>query len=189
MCFHKKDKKVLENKQKSKYIDKLFVRIFLSSILILISVLFNNKINIKEEINKNYNFLNLTRIINNTFGNFIEIKDQTVYNANVFDNVEFDGKFNIITNNNFNGVKCLTTGVITKIIRNKKEGLYNITVLGSDNYEYTYYDIKDFHLSLYTYVNQETILGTMNEEEGNFRFRLSIYKDSKYYNFYELCED
>lgn len=187
MCFHKNNKQI-NNKKKSKYLDKLFIRIFFSSILILITTLIGNKIDIKSKINKNFNFLSLSMILNSTFGNFINIEDQTVYNSNVFDSVEYNQNINIIQNNNFNGIYSLTSGIITKIIKNRKDGLYDITILSSDNFEYTYYGIKDFDLSLYHYVTQETIIGTAKEVNGIYQFNLSIYKDGKYYNFYELCE-
>ena len=188
MFYKNKNKDLKKQNKKKKYLDKLFIRIFLSSLLILLSVLLFRNNKIKENFNKNFNFYNLTYLINSTFGNFIDIKDQTVYSSNIYDEVYYDGKINTVYNNSFNGVNSLTTGVITKIER-KNNGLFNIIVLGSDNYEYIYLDLKDFNLNLYSYVNIETILGSANEENGKYKFRLIIRKDGVNYNFYEKCQD
>lgn len=193
MDYHKilkKNKEVeKQNKKKKKLLDKLFLRIFLSSLIILLSVLLFKNTNFKEKLNKNFNFLSLTTLINSTLGNFIEIDDKAVYSSSIYDEIYFDGRINKIINNNFNGVYSLTSGVITKIERNKDTGTYNVTVLGSDDYEYIYLGLKEFDLYLYAYVTHETVLGIAEEENDKFKFSLIIRKDGVNFNFYEKCED
>lgn len=171
---------------KKKY---FYLRIYLSCFLLIGLTFLNTKIDIKNKISNNINFLNFTSLINNNFGMILPLKEKLVFSSNVYDQVTFNGKINHVINLDSNYVHSLTTGIVVKIDKNHNNGTYDITILSNDNYEYTYYNLSDFNLFLYSYVDENTILGIANQENNAYTFDLSIKKKGVYYNFYELCED
>lgn len=185
-------------KQKYSFIDKLFIRIFLSSILLL-TVFGIDKIYLKKDqkplletsLTTNLNFLKMAELFNGLFGTFIPIdNDITVYQSQVYDRVEYDSNFNTVYNYTFEGVNVLTSGVVTKISKNADK-TYNVTIKGSDDFDYIYYNLESIDYSIYNYVQANDILGKAryNESSNSYTFGLQIYHEGVYYDFYEQAED
>lgn len=184
-------KKVHQN-----YVSRLFFRIFLSS-LILLTFVVTDRITLKKTgegfftsmIQKNWNFLKMTKVFNSLFGDFIPIDgDKDVYNATIYDTVVYENGINHVTNHSFSGVTNLTGGVITKI-KKEKDNTYTITIQGSDDYMYTYSKLTSLDYHIYNYIDAGSIIGLAGEENGRYIFDLKIEKEGKAYDFYEKSED
>lgn len=185
-------------KKKYSFIDKLFIRIFLSSV-VLLAVFGFDKLFIKKfkqpllenALTDNLNFLKMAELFNGLFGTFIPMdKDITVYQSEVYDRVEYDKSYNTVYNYTFEGVTVLTSGVVTKISKNEDQ-TYNITVKGSDDFDYTYCRLESIDYSIYNYVQAGDIIGRARyfEEKDCYSFGLQIYQKGVYYDFYEQAED
>lgn len=195
-----KSKDNLSDQEKSKihynYVSKLFFRIFLSSLLLLMLIMVDrvtykkNKTTIIDtNIRRNWNFLKMTNVFNTLFGEFFKIDNSIdVYHANVYDNVKYENNVNYITNNSFSGVTNLTSGIITKI-KKEKDGTYTITIQGSDDFVYTYGKLSSVDYHIYTYVDASDIIGLANYDNSKYHFTLTIEKEGVYYDFYENAQD
>lgn len=188
-----KSKSKLLNKKKPKnYITKLFFRIFLSSLLLLFLIIFDNhlikKSIIKNELNKNINFLKYFKNINSQFGNIINFKDVTnVDNLVTYDEIRYNNNTNYLTNYTFDGCYSISEGVITKIY--KDEGLYQITVKGIDDCEYIYDNLESVDLNIYNYVLKGTILGKIKRTNNYYQTSLIIVKEGFYYDYFTKNEN
>lgn len=185
------DKKKIHNN----FVSRLFFRIFLSS-LILLTFVITDKITIQKTgkgfftnvISKNWNFLKMTKTFNSLFGNFLPVNDEEVYSSNVYDKVIYQDGINYVTNNSFSGVTNLTSGVITKI-KKEKNKTYTVTIQGSDDYLYTYSGLTSIDYRIYNYVNASDILGLASLNNGTYHFEVMIEKEGVKYDFYEKSED
>lgn len=195
-----KSKENLSDQEKSKihynYVSKLFFRIFLSSLLLLMLIV-TDKVTYKKTktniidttIRRNWNFLKMTNVFNSLFGQFFKIDDTVdVYHANVYDNVKYENNVNYITNHSFSGVTNLTSGIITKI-KKEKDGTYTITIQGSDDFIYTYGKLTSVDYHIYNYVDASDILGLASYDNSKYHFTLTIEKEGVYYDFYENAQD
>lgn len=172
----KHNPKIKLEKRKKKLIDKLFIQIFLSSFVLLLLVIFNkyNFMDFNNKIQKNINFTILTKQVN------LLLNDtEKVNNEITFELVNYHNNENTFVST-FNGVSAITEGVVTKIEKNN--GLYNITILSSDDYEYTYYGLESTSCYLYEYITQGKIIGNVNFDQ-KYQYKVSIYKDGKYYEY------
>lgn len=195
-----KSKDNLSNQEKSKihynFVSKLFFRIFLSSLILLMLIATDrisyekNKTSIVDTtIRKNWNFFKMTNVFNTLFGQFFKIHDTIdVYHANVYDTVKYDNQINHITNNSFSGVTNLTSGIITKI-KKEKDGTYTITIQGSDEFVYTYGKLMSVDYHIYNYVDGSDIIGLASSKDGKYYFTLTIEREGVYYDFYENAQD
>ena len=177
---------------KYNYITKLFLRIFLST-LILLGLIVANKITYakkgylfsKKTVEKNWNFLNMVTTINALFGEFIVINNDILVDATtLYDEVSYINNINVIKNYSFSGVSTTVSGVITKITKDSND-LYSITIQTKDNYFYTYSLLTSIDYSIYNYVTSGYIICASLEEDGYYTFNLMIEKEGNYYNFYE----
>ncbi len=172
------------------YVTKLFFRIFLSSLILLMCVIYdsvlakNNK-TIKEYlINTNINFSKPTLFLNSMLGNYLNIdEEQEVSGVKDFSLIDYKNNTNLMIGTTFNGVKVICGGIVTKIV-NIDNNLY-VTVLGSDGYTYIYGGLESTDFELYSYVDTNEILGLANNVNNNYSFNLQIYKDGEYYNYQE----
>lgn len=195
-----KSKDNLSNQEKKKihynYVSKLFFRIFLSSLILLMLIVTDrvsykkNKTNIIDtNIRKNWNFLKMTNVFNTLFGQFFKIDNiVNVYHANVYDNVKYDNHINYITNHSFSGVTNLTSGIITRI-KKEKDGTYTITIQGNDDFIYTYGKLTSIDYYIYNYIDASDIIGLASAEDNKYYFTLIIEKEGVYYDFYENAQD
>lgn len=182
-----------EKKKKLKYIDKLFIRIFFSSIcLLLITLITNispiNKDKIDSFLNHNINFLNISKSINNLFNNNIfNSGDTFVYSQTFYEEVNYDNEINYISSATFAGVEALVDGVVIKIEKNGN--CFNIVILASDGIYYEYINLESIDVNIYSYINQGEVIGKAKYINNKYTFCLKIKKDNKYISYYENCED
>ncbi|MCI5787963.1 MAG: hypothetical protein MR002_01190 [Acholeplasmatales bacterium] len=185
-----------KNKVRSNYVTKLFLRIFLSSLLLLLLILGNNyavkndKISFgKKTIEKNTNFIKIANIFNSIFGNFIPIdggNDVLVDATTLYGSINYVEGINYIDNNSFEGVYNFEAGIIIKKTKDK-DGLYTITVLSQDNICYTYIGLTTCNFNLYSYVSKKTIIGNgLQDQNGNYQFKLIIEKEGVKYDIRDI---
>lgn len=185
-----------KNKIKSNYVTKLFLRIFLSSVILLLLVLCNNyairnnKVSFtKKTIEKNTNFIRIAYIFNSIFGNFIPIEndsDTLVDATTLYGSINYDEGINYIDNNSFDGVYNFETGIIIKKVKDKN-GLYNVTILSNDNTCYTYVGLANCNYNLYSYVNKKAIIGnSIQNKNGNYTFKLIVEKEGVKYDIRDI---
>ena len=184
-----------KNKEKIKYIDKLFYRIFLSTFLLLILVIsskidkFKNILNI--EFQRQISFTKIAYTFTNFFPTFIEpIGDVTVFESVIYDNVTYEEKVNKVINSSFDGVVNLCDSVVMKICENEN-GLYEVHTINKDGYTYIYKNLESIDINIYSYLESGTILGRSSYDKinNNYKFDLIISKKGDNYSFYEMAED
>lgn len=184
-----KEDTVKKNK-KLRYIDRLFKRIFLSSLLLLLLVISDKYIKIRSVINHNFNFLKLTNILvgKTDLVNFKDL-DVLVYKKETYDIVTFDGKYNMVENIGTDGVVALTSGVVIKT--EKIDNYYNLYIQGIDGLVYGYLQLESIDFHIYDYVSSNTIIGkaSYDKESTSFKFKLTIDDNGTYYDYYQKAED
>ena len=179
--YKSKNKKMNKNKHSKNYFDSLFIRIFLSSLIVLIVVLFTNLTSIR------FDFLtkplNLTKIGVNLISFFDDekLKETILSTSTDYEEFTFDGKNNIFHSRSTNFVKCLKAGTVIKI--NKKESLYTITIQTYDGMIYEYLGLLSIDCYLYEYIDIDQIIGTPQIINNVSTFNLIISKDNKYYEY------
>ena len=179
-------KKYLKEKKKHlKFIDKVFIRIFFSSIILLLLTYFNSfNNNIKMIITENINFLSISQTIDNLFNtNFFNKGELTVYSQAFYEEVKFENEVNYISNSSFAGVESLVDGVVIKI--EKINNLYNIYIQSSDNLIYKYCNLENIDVHIYSYVTQKEVIGKAILIDDKYKFELIILKDNKQISYYE----
>lgn len=188
--LHKKylsDKK--QKKKHLKYIDKVFIRIFFSSlILLLLTYIKTFKNNFVTNFNQNINFLSISTKIDNLFSSNIFNKGEvTVYTQAFYEKVKFENEVNYISNSSFAGVESLVDGVVIKI--EKIDNLYNVYVQSSDDIIYIFSKLESIDVHIYSYIKQKDVIGKAKLIDGEYQFELSIIKDNKYISYYDNSED
>ncbi|MBP3504728.1 MAG: hypothetical protein J6K18_06325 [Bacilli bacterium] len=183
-------KKYLKEKKKHlKFIDKVFIRIFFSSIILLLLTYFNtsnNDINVK--ILENINFLSISKTIDNLFNtNLFNKGELTVYSQAFYEEVKFENEVNYISNSSFAGVESLVDGIVIKI--EKRNELYNIYIQSSDNLIYKYCNLESIDVHIYSYVNQKDVIGKAVFDDEKYKFELIILKDNKPLSYYENSQN
>ncbi len=181
---------VVKKNKKLRYIDRLFKRIFLSSILLLLLVLSDKYVNIKSIINHNFNFLKLANVLIGKT-DLVDFKDLDVlvYKKETYDLVTFDGKYNKVENIGTDGVVSLTSGVVIKT--EKENNYYNLYIQGVDGLVYGYLHLESIDFHIYDYVSSNTIIGkaSYDSESTSFKFMLTINDNGTYYDYYQKAED
>jgi hypothetical protein len=183
-------KKYLKEKKKHlKFIDKVFIRIFFSSIILLLLTYFNSfNNNIKIIITENINFLSISQTIDNLFNtNFFNKGELTVYSQAFYEEVKFENEVNYISNSSFAGVESLVDGVVIKI--EKINNLYNIYIQSSDNLIYKYCNLENIDVHIYSYVTQKEVIGKAILIDDKYKFELIILKDNKQISYYENSQN
>lgn len=188
--LHKKylnDKK--EKKKHIKFIDKVFIRIFFSSLVLLFLTYFQTIENgFMKNIKNNINFLSISTKIDNLFGsNLFNKGELTVYSQTFYEEVKFENEVNYITNSSFAGVETLVDGVVIKI--EKINNFYNVYIQSSDNIIYKYCNLESIDIHIYSYVKQKDVIGKARLINDLYQFELYIIKDNKFVSYYENSED
>ena len=186
---------ILENEKKKSektYFDKLFMKIFLSSFIVLLIVITNNlylnkkiNFNVINKINTNINAIKILSLFNDSIFKFIENDVVDVYNRDVYDEVRYENNINYIKNYSLNYVRNLVSGYVIRII-NDNAG-YTIVIKGIDDLEYTFSGMKQINVKMYQYVDENTILGltNYNEKTKAYEFILIIKEEDRFYSFYD----
>lgn len=178
-----------EKKKHIKFIDKVFIRIFFSSLVLLFLTYFQTIENgFTKSIKNNINFLSISTKIDNLFGsNLFNKGELTVYSQTFYEEVKFENEVNYITNSSFAGVETLVDGVVIKIEKN--DNLYNVYIQSSDNIIYKYCNLESIDIHIYSYVKQKDVIGKARLINDVYQFELYIIKDNKFISYYENSED
>ena len=178
-----------EKKKHIKFIDKVFIRIFFSSLVLLFLTYFQTIENgFTKSIKNNINFLSISTKIDNLFGsNLFNKGELTVYSQTFYEEVKFENEVNYITNSSFAGVETLVDGVVIKI--EKIDNLYNVYIQSSDNIIYKYCNLESIDIHIYSYVKQKDVIGKARLINDVYQFELYIIKDNKFISYYENSED
>ena len=180
-----KKNKYISKKNKTNYITKLFFRIFLSSLILLILVTFT-PVSIKNKIKEDTSFLKVIKRFNSLFGEIIVLNNDEYVDSTLFyDYIEYKDNINYVTNYSFDGAYNLNNGIVTKIIKNKNE-TYTIYIKGEDDFLYTYYDLSSLDYRLYEYVKKGEIIGKTIKTNNTYNLRIQITKDGINYDYYEI---
>lgn len=172
------------NKHNKSYFDNFCIRLFISSILLLLLVIMTNniKLNVSYYLNQNFNF---TKIGYNLLSNFIDYNnEQSVSKIDVIEQYQYKNNQNIICNASYNGVNCLSEGTIIDI--KKVNNKYTIKIQTIDDFLWTYKDLETIDCYLYEYINLNDQLGTSAIQNNAFTYLISIYKNNKYYSLEEV---
>lgn len=191
MCFKRKHA-IKDYHKKLNNIDKLFVRIFFSSLL-LFSLIIIDKVDYKlfnnftNSLNDNINFIKYSKMFNGIFGNFIPISDDVTVDQEIYyDIIEYDKNINKISNYTFEGVNTCSSGVVTKISKDKNK-LYSITIKADDDTNYIYSNLISCDVRIYSYINRGDLIGQAGYDDINkcYSFNLMIEKNGVYYDYFE----
>lgn len=176
-------------KKHLKFIDKVFIRIFFSSLVVLFLTYFSSiNNNFTNRINQNINFLNISTRIDNLFNSNIFNKGElTVYSQAFYEKVRFENEVNHISNSSFAGVEALVDGIVIKI--EKKNNLYNVYIQSSDNLVYKYSNLESIDVHIYSYVKQKDVIAKARLIDNEYQFELCILKDNKSISYYENSQD
>lgn len=176
-------------KKRYKLIDRLFYQIFFSSLcLLILSYAATINLSLHQEITSNFNFLKLTKTIDNLFAtNIFNQGEVCVYSQTFYESVEFRNDINYISNSSFSGVETLVDGLVINI--KKENNLYNVTIQASDDTIYCYQGLEQIDVRIYQYVNAKDVIGKSCYISDHYEFRLLIIKDGKYLDYYENAED
>lgn len=181
-----------QSKDKKTYIDDLFLRIFLSSLLLLSLCAIERFIpnyNLRINLNYNFNLIKATKLFANTPLEIItEDEVITVYEIDVYDKVSYDNGINYVTNNSYAGVDNLVSGYVVKILKdndNNGNTIYTVVVKGADGLEYTYLELESIDVSLYRYLDAKETLGKAKYDNNNYNFKLIIENKGEKINFYD----
>lgn len=181
-----------QSKDKKTYIDDLFLRIFLSSLLLLSLCAIERFIpnyNLRINLSYNFNLIKATKLFVNTPLEIItEDEVITVYETDIYDKVSYDNGINYVTNNSYAGVDNLVSGYVVKILKDKDNNgntIYTIVVKGADGLEYTYLELESIDVSLYQYLNAKETLGKAKYQNNAYQFKLIIENKGEKINFYD----
>lgn len=164
------------------YFDRLFARIFLSSILLLLLLIGANYLNFDARSKLN-DHGNLAKVSSYFLGLFNPELVETVASTSIYDTINYVDGVNKISNqeSNFQGVQVFSSGTVVKI--SKVDERYSVTIKGIDGYEYTYRNLESIDCLMYQYVASEKIIGSTSQ---NCQFELVISYDKSVYSIYEV---
>ena len=179
--YKSQNKKAKKSKSNKRYLDNLFIRFFLSSLILLSIVLINSNFGYKFEfLTKQMNFtkigIDLLSILNEE-----KYNEQLLTTSNDYEIHEYDGVKNIFKSEVTNTVKCLKSGIVTNI--KKINNLYTITIQTYDNYFFEYNNLSSIDCYLYQYIEVDKIIGSSNEVNNRFEYYLKLYNTEGNYEY------
>ena len=179
--YKSQNKKVKKTKSNKKYLDNLFIRFFLSSLILLSVVLINNSFGYKFDfLTKQMNFTKIGIDILSVF-NEKKSNEQLLTTSNDYEIQEYDGIKNIFRSEVTNSVKCLKAGIVTNI--KKTNNLYTITIQTYDNYFFEYINLSSIDCYLYQYIEIDKIIGSSSEVNNRFEYYLKLYNNEGNYEY------
>lgn len=179
-----KKRKSFKNENKKTYFDKLYIRIFLSSILLFLLISAKNifKLDLVNHLNSNINVIPILNLFTNIYE--FNHKDLEVNLTTNYENINYLEGVNYITNESFNGVSSAATGIVIKI--NKIDDLYYVTIKSENNLEYTYGGLSSIDVSLYSYVVVNNIIGSAQTINNHYTFTIEIKDKDNVYSLLTL---
>lgn len=190
--YKKRKERIIElnklhlKKQQKTFFDKLYIRIFLSSILLLFLLLTKNifKINEVNIINNHMNIFPLIQLFTNVYD--FNNKDLQVDLSTNYEYINYKNGINYITNESFNGVNSASTGIVIKISKHKN--IYSVTIKDENEFEYIYDGLNNLDVSLYSYVLVNDVIGSVESKDSCFRYTITINKNDKTYSLLNIYE-
>lgn len=190
--YKKRKERIIElnklhlKKQQKTFFDKLYIRIFLSSILLLFLLLTKNifKINEVNIINNHMNIFPLIQLFTNVYD--FNNKDLQVDLSTNYEYINYKNGINYITNESFNGVNSASTGIVVKISKHKN--IYSVTIKDENEFEYIYDGLNNLDVSLYSYVLVNDVIGSVESIDSCFRYTITINKNDKTYSLLNIYE-
>lgn len=171
--------------EKSKYLDKLFKRLFISVIILFSCLIISRTTSFHPQafLLKDINVLKIVSFFSNNHNIDSTI---TVANLEMFENIKYNNYINTFSDSSFDAATILESGIITKVSKN--DGLYEINIMSKSGYLYTYKNLVSFDYSLYRFVNADDILGLVsyNNNTTAYTFDVIITKNNTYYSVYEV---
>jgi stage IV sporulation protein FA len=166
--FKNKKYKKIDNK-KSKYISNLFTRTLLSIIVVLITAIYINmnskNLSIYKEnlFEKSLSFNKISNVYNKMFGKVLPLEldkgtTKTVFNNSISYNdiISYEDGYKLTLNNNV--VTNLYDGIVVFI--GQKDNYENtVIVQGSDGVDIWYGNVTNIGVTLYDYINKDTVIG------------------------------
>lgn len=180
-----------KNKTAPNYLGASFTRFLLAVIFVLISSIYmnlseQNRIEYKKQVfETNLSFTQINEWYEKIFGSALPID----LNANTIPVNKTTNDFKEITKYQ-NGVECQTTkGSIISALNSgilvflgEKENYGNVAIIqGIDGVDIWYGNIENINLSLYDYVEKDTLLGSAKED----KIYLVFQKDGQFLNYEE----
>ena len=175
------------------FFDKLFYRIFLSSLVLLTYVgmerifnYFTVDFNLSTYLMENINFIKVIKKFNNTIYKFIDddlLID--VYSVDFYSNVSYYNGVNQVKLENSNSVNNLVSGYVVKIEKN--DDLYSVTIKGIDGLEYQFIGLTSIDIIMYQYLEAGQIIGVANFDKvyGIYFFDLIIKDKEEVFSYFE----
>lgn len=171
--------------EKSKYLDKLFKRLFISVIILFSCLIISRTTSFHPQafLLKDINVLKIVSFFSNNHNIDSTI---TVANLEMFENIKYNNYINTFSDSSFDAATILESGIITKVSKN--DGLYEINIMSKSGYLYTYKNLVSFDYSLYRFVNADDVLGLVsyNNNTTAYTFDVIITKNNTYYSVYEV---
>ncbi len=174
-------KKILAGTEKRTYFDRLYFRIFLSSILLLSLVVVGKYItpNISEILLEHNNVLSIIDKLNIPL---LKNDEQSVSNYQMYENITFENGINFVSSDSFSGVNAFESGIVVEIKR--INDTYEILVKDSDGIEYYYHGLESIDCYLYQYVSAGDIIGKAEYKKGFYMFSIMILKKNELLDIY-----
>ena len=159
----------VDNKKNSKYISNLFTRTLIAVIVVLISAIYVNasdknlKLYKENLFEKSLSFNKVSSAYNKVFGNVMPLEldkgtTKSVFNEGISysDITKYENGYKLTLTNNM--VTSLYDGIVVFI--GEKEGYGNtIIVQGSNGVDIWYGNVTNVGVSLYDYIDKDTMLG------------------------------
>lgn len=159
----------VDNKKNSKYVSNLFTRTLVAVIVVLISAIYvnasdKNLKSYKENLfEKSFSFNKVSSAYNKVFGNVMPLEldkgtTKSVFNEGISysDIIKYENGYKLTLTNNM--VTSLYDGIVVFI--GEKEGYGNtIIVQGSNGVDIWYGNVTNVGVSLYDYIDKDTMLG------------------------------
>lgn len=159
----------VDNKKNSKYVSNLFTRTLVAVIVVLISAIYvnasdKNLKSYKENLfEKSLSFNKVSSAYNKVFGNVMPLEldkgtTKSVFNEGISysDIIKYENGYKLTLTNNM--VTSLYDGIVVFV--GEKEGYGNtIIVQGSNGVDIWYGNVTNVGVSLYDYIDKDTMLG------------------------------
>lgn len=184
----------VDNKKNSKYISNLFTRTLVAVIVVLISAIYvnasdKNLKSYKENLfEKSLSFNKVSSAYNKVFGNVMPLEldkgtTKSVFNEGISysDITKYENGYKLTLTNNM--VTSLYDGIVVFI--GEKEGYGNtIIVQGSNGVDIWYGNVTNVGVSLYDYIDKDTMLG----ESVDSNLYLVFNKENQFLGYEEYLK-
>ena len=192
----RENKNLKEDKRrhiKQNFVTKLFFRIFLSSVILLLACVIDAKISKKNNalkeytLNTNINLSKPTLFLNSILGNYLNIdKDLNVSTNNDFEELSYENNKIMMVGESVNAVKAISGGIVIKKIT--EDNLYIILIQDASGYLFEYSNLIDCNVDLYTYITTDEIIGVAKYSDNQYSYLLTINKEGEYYSYQEYLD-